>query len=193
LVVAVPLFVVLAVEADGAKVRSAVIVYAVGVCSMLAVSSTYHRWVHTRGARGAWRRADHSAIFAAIAGTFHVVALIVLATKWAVAVLIPVWAASLAGGVVKAVDAVSSDRIGVAMYVVTGWAGLILVPGLWSHGAPAVSLVLCGGVVYTLGAALFSRQWPRLRPQTFSYHEVWHVLTVIAAGAHFAAVWTLVS
>ena len=34
------------------------------------VSTVYHRWVHSARARERWRRADHAAIFAAIAGTF---------------------------------------------------------------------------------------------------------------------------
>ena len=56
---------------------------------MLAVSTTYHRWVHTIRARAAWRRADHAAIFAAIAGTFTALALTSLDTGPAIAVPLP--------------------------------------------------------------------------------------------------------
>ena len=41
------------------------------------------------------------------------------------------------------------------------------------------------------GAIGFGHQWPKLRPSTFSYHEVWHAFTVAAAGLHFAAVWVV--
>ena len=68
LVSVIPLLVVLAIEVDGARARAAVVMYAIGLCTMLAVSTTYHRWVHTIRARAAWRRADHAAILLAIDG-----------------------------------------------------------------------------------------------------------------------------
>lgn len=78
------------------------------------------------------------------------------------------------------------------MYIAVGWAGLALVPAVWHRGGPlTVGLLVAGGVVYTVGAAGFGRQWPTLRPATFSYHEVWHALTIAAAGLHFAAISTL--
>ena len=57
LITAIPLLVVLSILSNGARTRAAVIVYAVGLCSMLTVSTVYHRWVHSLRARAAWRRA----------------------------------------------------------------------------------------------------------------------------------------
>jgi len=186
-----PLLVVLAIVADGGRARAAVIVYAVGLCSMLTVSTTYHRWVHTLRARRLWRRADHATIFAAIAGTFSAVALIALPTGWAIALLIVVWAAAITGAAVKVAARPSSDRIGVVMYITTGWAGLLLIPALWDRSFLSLWLLFVGGVLYTVGAVAFGRQWPTLRPATFSYHEVWHAFTLAAAAAHLTAVWAI--
>jgi hemolysin III len=87
-----------------------------------------------------------------------------------------------------------ASRLGAAMYIAMGWSGLALVPGVWDRGgATAVVLLLGGGIVYTVGAAAFARQWPTLRPSTFSYHEVWHAHTITAAALHFGAVATLVT
>ena len=115
LLAAIPLLVTLSIVSDGARARAAVIVYAVGLCSMLAVSSVYHRWVHSLRARAIWQRA----------------------------------------------------------------------------GVLPVVLLLVGGVTYTVGALCFAFRWPTLKPAVFSYHEVWHVFTIAAAGLHLAAVWTL--
>jgi hemolysin III len=191
LCVALPLLVVLAILADGGRARAGVIVYAVGLCSMLTVSTTYHRWVHTIRARHAWRRLDHATIFAAIAGTFTAVTLIAVPTGWAIALLILIWAAAVTGAAVKIAAFASADRIGVVMYITTGWAGLLLIPALWDHGVLPLALLFAGGVLYTVGAVGFGRQWPTLRPSTFSYHEVWHAMTIAAAGAHMAAVWSM--
>ena len=192
LLAAIPLLVALAIVSNGARTRAAVIVYAVGLCSMLAVSTVYHRWVHSLRARAVWRRADHATIFAAIAGTFTALALTTLGTGAAIAALIVIWAAAATGAVVKLTQFQRADRIGAVMYVAMGWAGLVLVPAVWHRrGALAVGLLLAGGVMYTVGAAAFRRGWPTLRPTTFSYHEVWHAFTIAAAGLHLAAVWTL--
>jgi hemolysin III len=140
---AIPLLVELAIESDAVRSRAAVIVYAVGLCSMLGVSTTYHRWVHTVRARAIWQRADRA------------------------------------------------NRLGAAMYIAIGWAGLALVPAVWHRGgALAVGLLVAGGVVCTVGAAGFGRRWLTLRPATFSYHEVWHAFT-IAKWRPAAAIWTV--
>ncbi|MBA3605642.1 MAG: hemolysin III family protein [Actinomycetota bacterium] len=190
LVVALPLLVLLTIEADGARHRAGVIVYAVALSSMLSVSTIYHRWVHTLHARAIWRRADHAMIYAAIAGTCTPLCLALLDTAAAVPLLAITWTLAAIGVAAKLARSPLGDRVGTAMYIGNGWAGLLLLPALWSRGGilPTV-LVIGGGVVYTLGAIGFGRQWPRLRPHVFSYHEVWHVCTLAAASAHLAAVW----
>ena len=192
LLAAIPLLVALSIVSDGARTRAAVIVYAVGLCSMLTVSTVYHRWVHSLRARAIWRRADHATIFAAIAGTYTALALSALGTGSAIAVLIVIWAAAATGAIVKLARFHRADRIGAVMYVGMGWGALVLVPAVWQRRGPlAAGLLIAGGVMYTVGAAAFRRQWPTLRPATFSYHEVWHAFTIAAAGLHLAAVWTV--
>jgi len=189
---AIPLLVLLALQSDGARSRAAVIVYGVGLCSMLAVSTTYHRWVHTIRARAAWRRADHATIFAAIAGTCTALTLTTLTTGRAIAMLLVIWIAAAIGAAFKLVSFHRANRLGIAMYIALGWAGLVLVPAVWNRGgATAVVMLLGGGVLYTVGAIGFARKWPTLRPARFSYHEVWHAFTIAAAGLHFAAVHSL--
>ena len=192
LVCAVPMLVVLAVASNGARARAGVIVYAVGLCSMLTVSTTYHRWVHTIRARATWRRADHATIFAAIAGTSTALVLTSVPNGLAIVMLIIVWSAGAAGAALKVMSFHRADRAGAVMYVALGWSGLVLVPAVWQRsGIVAPGLLLGGGLLYTVGAAGFRRQWPNLRSSTFSYHEVWHAFTIAAAGLHFAAVCTL--
>jgi hemolysin III len=192
LTVAVPLLVALSIDASHARARAAVIVYAVGLCSMLAVSTIYHRWVHTIRARAAWRRADHATIFMAIAGTFTALALTILSTAAAITMLVVVWCAAAIGAFAKAAWFERAHRLGVATYIAIGWAGVALGPAVWQQGGLLpVMLLFAGGVIYTAGAIGFGRRWPTLRPATFGYHEVWHAFTVAAAGLHLAAIWTV--
>jgi hemolysin III len=48
-------------------------------------------------------------------------------------------------------------------------------------------LLLAGGVLYTVGALVFATHRPDPYPTVFGYHEVFHALTIAAAGCHAAA------
>lgn len=189
---AMPLVVILAIEADGARPRAGVIVYGAGLCATFAVSTTYHRWVHTIRARTMLRRADHATIFALIAGTCTALALMSLSTGKAIAMLVAIWISSLAGAGAKLASFERMSRLGPVLYLALGWSGAALLPAIWrSGGFLPVACFVAGGIVYTIGAIGFAYQWPRLRPATFSYHEVWHGFTIAAAGLHFIAIASL--
>ena len=51
-----------------------------------------------------------------------------------------------------------------------------------------LALIIAGGVAYTVGFPVLLTHRPNPWPSTFGYHEVWHLLTVVAAALHFAAV-----
>jgi len=190
LIVTAPLCAVLALDAASFRSRIGVVVFAAGLCSMLSVSVTYHRWVHTLRARAAWRRADHATIFVAIAATSTPLCLTVgpaSSTAWR---LIVVWTIAALGIAAKLTGTRSGNHMGNALYIANGWAAIFILPPLWATGhVVATVLFIIGGLVYTLGAVGFARRWPTLRPSVFGYHEVWHGATVIAAAVHVLAVW----
>ena len=111
---------------------------------------------------------------------------------WGIALLSVVWAVSIAGAVLKLGHWRHGDTIGTALIPTVSALGALALPALWVRGgvAPAILYVVSGGL-YIFGAWWFAKTWPRLRPAVFSYHEVWHVFTVAAAAAHFAAVWVI--
>jgi hemolysin III len=189
---AAPALALLISLADGSRARAAAGVYAAGLCSMLTVSVTYHRWVHRLCSRARWRRADHAMIFAAIAGSTTPVALIAAPGAVGYAVIAAVWVLSLVGVGCKVGRWEHGDLAGSIMYGAVSVVAGTLLPSLWRHGgALPATLYVAAGATYIIGAVLFAKSWPRLRPGVFSYHEVWHVCTVLAAGAHFVAVWSI--
>ena len=60
--------------------------------------------------------------------------------------------------------------------------------GVSNAGIGAGLLIATGGILYTIGAVVYARQRPDPRPAVFGYHEIFHVLVVAAAIAHFTAV-----
>ena len=74
-------------------------------------------------------------------------------------------------------------------YVALGWFAIVAVPQITARaGAGALALLAVGGVAYTVGAVVYARRRPDPRPAIFGYHEIFHVLVVVAAAAHFTAV-----
>lgn len=189
---AIPALALLIVFADGPRATVGVSIYAAGLCAMFAASTTYHRWVDGFRARAAWRRADHAMIFAAIAGSTTPIVLLAMPSGLGLALLGVVWGLAAIGAVLKFGHWHRGDMIGTVLYAAVSGVAALAVPALWmSRGATPAILYLTSGGLYIFGAQWFSRTWPRLRPSVFSYHEVWHVFTVVAAAAHFGAVWTI--
>lgn len=174
--------------ASDGTLRVGVIVYVAGVTAMLATSALYHvpRWGPAT-ARGL-RRADHSAIFLGVAGTYTPVVLATLPAGRGTALLVAVWVGAAAGIAVRNVFQRARPWARAAPYVALGWVGVLALPALWDHSVAVAALVLGGGLAYTGGAVVYARRRPDPWPATFGYHEVFHALTLVAVALHWAAV-----
>ena len=53
-------------------------------------------------------------------------------------------------------------------------------------GILGFSLMIGGGIAYTLGALVYARKRPDPWPRVFGFHEIFHVCTIVGAGLHFA-------
>ncbi|MBA2522462.1 MAG: hemolysin III family protein [Solirubrobacterales bacterium] len=180
----------LIVAAANGRERLAFTIYAVSLSALLGTSAVYHRVNWKRPSTRRWmRRLDHAMIFLLIAGTLTPFALLVLEGPLATAVLIAVWAGAAAGIVVEMIWTDSPKWVSVGVYVAVGWIGAIAFPGIISQAGIAAGLLIAlGGLLYTVGAIVYARQRPDPRPTIFGYHEIFHVLVVAAAAAHFTAI-----
>ena len=82
-------------------------------------------------------------------------------------------------------------RLGGGLYIALGWAGVFAAPA-FLHRPLLGLLFLLGGILYTVGAALFASRRPRLNPAWFGYHEAWHTFVVAAGALMFAGNYMLV-
>jgi hemolysin III len=128
-------------------------------------------------------------IFFLIAGTYTPFALLVLDGSLATAVLVAVWVGAAAGILVELVWTDSPKWVSVLVYLAVGWIGAMAFPAIISEaGIGAGALIAAGGILYTVGAVVYAKQRPDPSPAIFGYHEIFHVLVVAAAIAHFTAV-----
>lgn len=172
-------------SASTTEARVAAWVYGASALLLYATSSTYHVFARAPGLRRVMQRADHSMIYLLIAGS-ATPALVLLFDGWfRIALLALMWGGAVTGVVIKLVAFEKLRRLGAALYIVLGWAGLLMLPAL-VHRPAGLVMVVGAGVLYTVGAVLFAARRPRLSPRWFGYHEVWHVLGTTAGALLFA-------
>jgi hemolysin III len=168
-------------------------VYAATVTLLFGTSAMYHRLQWGERGRAVMRRLDHSMIFVFIAGTYTPIAALTLPRTSAVAVLTVVWSGALFGVLLKSAWPMAPRWLGVPCYVGLGWVAVFVMPDLLHNGGVATfSLILLGGVIYTLGALVYATKWPDPVPHVFGFHEVFHSCTLLAAVCHYVAIWLAV-
>lgn len=185
--------VVLVGMAPTARASFAALVYALSVCTLLAVSAVYHRPHWEPRARAFMRSLDHACIFLLIAGTYTPICRLGLPGPEGARMLTWVWVAG-ALGVVQSIFWVRAPKpVTAALYLFVGWT---VVPYFGAVRAALSSgqlaLLLAGGVAYSLGAVAYALRRPNPVPGVFGYHEVFHALTVVALSSHYALVAGLV-
>lgn len=183
---------VLASRHDGLKVTG-LSVYGASLVALFLASSLYHFFdVGERGNR--WLRTlDHVAIFVFIAGSYVPPLLCTLTGAWRVSMLAVVGGLALAGVVLKLAWLDCPAWLSTLVYVAFGWIAVVPAP-LIVPQLPAWPLawLLSGGLLYTVGAAVFHLEWPDPWPRKVGHHEVWHVLVLAGAACHFVFMWWLV-
>ncbi len=175
------------------RAAAAAALYAFSLVVLFSVSATYHRVDWSPRGRTWMRRMDHASIFILIAGTYTPVALLGVTGAAGDSLLLAIWCGALVG-VLQSLFWVGAPKvITAALAVAVGWT---LVPYLEDArralGFTELSLILAGGVAYTTGAIAYALKRPDLRPGVFGYHELFHALTLVGAGLHFAVVLRLV-
>lgn len=170
----------------GAEIGS-VIVYVVGLLSMLGLSAAYNLWpVSPR--KWLLRRFDHSAIYLLIAATYTPFVFQLDDRLVAGALLAVVWLTAAVGIVLKLRWPGRFDRLSVALYLMLGWSGLVAYGPVAAALRPlTLWLIAAGGALYSIGVVFHA--WKGLRFQ----NAIWHGFVLTGAGAHYAAVLTAVA
>jgi hemolysin III len=127
---------------------------------------------------------DHNAIYLLIAGTYTPFCLVIFsgATGWVLFGVI--WSLAVFFITIKSIF---FEKISVLMsnisYLLMGWIVVFLIGPVYTQlGIEAISLLLTGGLFYTIGAFIFASRKPNPFPPFFGSHEIWHVC-VLAGNA----------
>ena len=188
-VLAIPLGVVLVLVTETLRARVAAGVFAASVVLMFGASALYHRPNWSPGRRAWLRRLDHAGIYCLIAGTYTPVGLLALRGAWQTVVLAIVWSGCAAAIFIRLFWIGAPKWLSAVVAIALGWVGVVAMPEIYFHaGLACLLLILGGGILYSVGAAIYATKRPDPFPAVFGYHEIFHALIVVAVGLQYAAI-----
>ncbi len=181
-------------NSQGPRAFFGTLIYSISLVGLFGWSALYHRPTWDPQVRAWMKRIDHAAIFILIAGTVTPICLLAIQGEKAKEPLFLVWTAALIG-ILQSLFWVKAPKwVSAVLYVTVGWLVYPYLPEIRNGiGASGVSLIFSGGIVYTVGAVVYALKMPNPSPRYFGYHEIFHLLVVIAAILHFLAINQLVA
>lgn len=164
-------------------------IYGVSLIFLFSASATYHMVLVKDKALEIFRKVDHAAIYVLIAGTYTPFCVNAFEGFWKWGMLSIIWSLAIIGIVVKIFYIKSPRWLSAGIYVIMGWLS-VAAAGQMLSALPTwvFAWLLAGGIIYTLGAVVYSTKMFNFKPGVFGFHEVWHIFVLLAAAAHFVAV-----
>jgi hemolysin III len=168
---------------------AALSVYGASLTLLFAISAAYHLVDAGPKIIARLRKLDHAAIFLLIAGTYTPICAIMFTGFWRWGMLAIVWSLAVIGMIAKTSMMGAPRRLTAGIYVLMGWLPLLSIRELLRM-LPAGALIGIGigGVIYTLGAAVYITKRLDYFPDRFGFHAVWHVFVILGALAHFITI-----
>jgi hemolysin III len=179
----------LVVASSGVAKVASVIIYGVSLIALFSASATYHLVNAGPKVTKILRKFDHSAIYLLIAGTYTPICINAFTGFYRWGLLAIVWSIALVGILVNIFYINKPRWLSAAVYVLMGWLCVSAAGQMLTALSPmALTWLIVGGVIYTLGAVVYATKLFDFVPGKFGFHEVWHIFVLAGAAAHFVAV-----
>ena len=164
---------------------SAVGIYLAGLINLFVMSTLHHGLDLSPRGNKVLKTLDHTAIFGLIAGTMTACIAFRFHTVQGLCVLAATWLIAIISIVMRAVFELPK-HISNTLFIALGWLpSLALLPGLVKLPLLEIGLLVLGGLVYSIGFYSYVAEKPNLKPGIFGFHELWHILVIIAAVLHW--------
>lgn len=159
-------------------------IYGATMITLYTMSSIYHGLSSKLMAKKVMQILDHCTIYFLIAGTYTPIALCNIreyntALGWSIFGII--WAMAALGVTLTAIDLKKYSKFSMICYLGMGWCIIFTAPLLPKIlGVGGVTLLLAGGVAYTIGAVLYG-----IGKKKKYIHSIFHLFVVVASILHF--------
>ncbi|MHA6693096.1 PAQR family membrane homeostasis protein TrhA [Homoserinimonas sp. A520] len=186
--IAIVLGAVLIMLADGAAAKVSSAIFVASSLLLFGVSALYHRVNWSDRSRRVLKRLDHANIFLLIAGSYTPITVLSLPQEKAVLLLCLVWGGALVGIGFRVFWIGAPRWLYVPLYVLLGWAAVMFIVDFFNANPLMMTLIIAGGLCYTLGAVFYGLKRPNPFPGKFGFHEIFHTLTLLAFLCHWTAI-----
>lgn len=180
--------VVLLVLAEGSAAKWSSAVFVLSSMLLFGNSALYHRFDWNPRTKLILKRIDHANIFLLIAGSYTPITVLALPTDKAVLLLSLVWGGAILGIAFRVFWIDAPRWLYVPLYLLLGYGALIFIVDFFQANVVMMTLILIGGLCYSVGAVVYGLKKPNPLPGVFGFHEIFHTLTVVAFLCHFAGI-----
>ena len=163
------------------------VIYGITMIILYTISSIYHGLNSEKTGKKVLQIIDHCSIFLLIAGSYTPFCLCTLRREsqvvgWSIFAI--VWILAIIGIILNSIDLKKYKKFSMICYLLMGWCIIFkanLLPRLL--GKVGFSLVLIGGIAYTIGAILYGvgkkKKW---------MHSIFHIACVIGTLLQFLCI-----
>ena len=159
----------------------------VGQMLMFTISCLYHSFRHGSAVKRLFRRFDYSSIYFMIGGTFAPILLCYSRSPLAIWFFFIQWALIVTG--VTFIGVYGPTRLNwlhFPLYLLLGWCGIMFIPEMLTRGDYLLfSLILGGGVLYSLGVVPFTMK-KRVA------HFIWHFFVLAGAIVQWFGIYLVI-
>ena len=180
--------VILLIVAEGPAAKWSSAVFVATSMLLFGNSALYHRFNWSPRVKLVLKRIDHANIFLLIAGSYTPIAVLALPPAKSTLLLTLVWVGAILGIAFRVFWIGAPRWLYVPLYVLLGFGALMYIVDFFQANAAMMTLILIGGILYTIGAVVYGIKKPNPVPGVFGFHEIFHSLTVAAFLCHWVAI-----
>ncbi|MFC3931613.1 PAQR family membrane homeostasis protein TrhA [Streptococcus dentapri] len=166
----------------GFKAAVGMSVFVISLFLMFLSSTIYHSMQYDSPQKYVLRIIDHSMIYIAIAGSYTPVAISLVGGWLGYLIILLQWGSTIYGILYKIFAKKINEKFSLFLYLMMGWLVIFIIPAIITKTGPAFwSLMLAGGLSYTIGAFFYARK----RPYD---HMIWHLFILLASALQYIAI-----
>ena len=173
--------VLLIIKADSAIGVVTGVIYATIMIVLYVISCVYHSLSFRLKGKKVLRIIDHCNVQLMVAGTYTPICLSMLGGKLGWTMFAIVWLVTIVAVIVNCINLEKYKVVSVICNLLLGWAALFIIkPLIAACPAGELSLLIWGGVVYSIGAILYG-----LGHKMRYIHSVFHLFVIGGTVLHY--------
>ena len=185
-IIALVLLIIKAVQQDNIWMMISFPIFGVSLILLYLASTLYHASKEPQK-RFKLKVFDHAAIYVLIAGSYTPFTLVSLNGETGWLIFSMVWVMAFTGIMLKLFFTGRFKIVSTAMYVLMGWLIVFYFQDLTAHlHEKGVFYLILGGVLYTIGAILYS-----IKKIKFN-HAIFHFFVLAGSFCHFLSIYLYV-